>query len=77
MTNRRRRIPPPELLRLIARCEERHPGDRGKQEEWLLQILSYGITRKLLSPADLETLRKDADKWPESIRELLAERVAV
>jgi hypothetical protein len=64
---------PPDLRELIARCEERYPGNTEKQLELMLQIVRYCITRKLLTPAALETLRKDAEKWPESIRELLAE----
>jgi hypothetical protein len=68
---------PPELQQLIARCEERHPGDQEKQVEWLLQIVRYCITRKLFDASTLDTLRKDAEKWPVSIQELLlAEGVA-
>jgi hypothetical protein len=40
-------------------------------EAKFIDLLAYAITRRLLSPETLATLRRDANKWPAGISALL------
>jgi hypothetical protein len=62
--------PKKDLEAIITRLDALYPSDTDTIVEKLLSVLAYCITRKLLDPETLETLRKR--DWPESIRTLLA-----
>jgi hypothetical protein len=59
-----------DLQALILRLNELYPGDTDAVMERLMAILSYCITRKLVDPETLATMR--TQQWPENIQKLLA-----
>ena len=66
------RTVPSSVTELISKLYALYPGDIDTVAEKLLDVMRYCITRKLFDAETLATLRADAEKWPESVRELLA-----